>query len=134
MRTLLTSICLLFLLFSCNSESKTKKYTVVGDTQIEIAPEYYDFGSLIQGEKVSYTFNIKNMGDKPLLISDAVASCGCTASSYTKEPVAPGKNAQVEVIFDTAGRMGAQYKTVSVYMNTVPKKRTLMFQANVIVK
>ena len=122
------------MLFSCNSLTQKKKYKVVGTTQVKISPDHYDFGRIIQGEKVSYTFQVENIGDKPLLINDAVGSCGCTASTYTEKPVPPGEKAYVEITFDSKGRLGAQYKAVNVYMNTRPKKRTLMFQANVIVK
>lgn len=46
-----------------------------------------------------------------------VASCGCTTPEWPKEPIAPGKKAQIKVTFDPAGRPGPFTKTISVYSN-----------------
>ena len=46
-----------------------------------------------------------------------IASCGCTTPEWPKEPIAPGKKAQIKVTFDPAGRPGPFTKTISVYSN-----------------
>ncbi|HPE43356.1 MAG TPA: DUF1573 domain-containing protein [Bacteroidales bacterium] len=91
----------------------------------------HDFGKLIQGEKVSYIFKFKNAGNAPLLISKVSASCGCTASKYPKEPVAPGEEAKLEVTFDSSGQRGIQNKTITVLTNTQPQSTTLRLKAQV---
>ena len=43
------------------------------------------------------TFTFTNTGNAPLIINQAIASCGCTVPEYTKEPVAPGKTGTTTV-------------------------------------
>ena len=91
----------------------------------------HDFGKLIQGEKVSFPFKFKNTGEAPLLISKVSASCGCTASKYPKEPIAPGEEGIIEVTFDSDGQRGLQNKTVTVLTNTQPQATVLRLKAQV---
>jgi hypothetical protein len=100
---------------------------------IEFEQVYYDFGTLRQGEQVSYIFEFRNTGGSPLLIRDAFASCGCTVPRYDKQPIAPGEKGSVEVIFDSSGRRGNQYKSVIIRTNTPRKEVRLTIKANVIV-
>jgi pectate lyase len=44
-------------------------------------------------------------------------SCGCTATDYSKEPIAPGKKGYVTATYNAAN-MGAFHKTVTVTANT----------------
>ena len=46
--------------------------------------EEHDFGILIDGRKVTYSFRFTNSGDAPLIISNAKGSCGCTVPNYPK--------------------------------------------------
>lgn len=99
--------------------------------QISFTTIEHDFGKLIQGEKVSYIFKFTNTGEAPLLISKVSASCGCTASKYPKDPIAPGEEGKLEVIFDSDGQRGMQNKTVTVMTNTQPQSTTLRLKAQV---
>ncbi|MCS5490037.1 DUF1573 domain-containing protein [Algoriphagus limi] len=76
-----------------------------------------DFGDIVQGAKVSHTFEFTNTGDAPLVISNVAATCGCTVPSWPKEPVAPGSTAKIEVSFNSAGKMGKQNSVVRIYSN-----------------
>ena len=67
----------------------------------------YDFGTIKESKgAVKHTFEFKNTGDKPLIIVDAVASCGCTRPTYTAKPIKPGKKGKIEVTFSPVGRAG----------------------------
>lgn len=78
----------------------------------------HDFGTIKEADgKVTHTFEISNSGDMPLVITRVIASCGCTTPEWPKEPIAPGKKAQIKVTFDPAGRPGPFTKTISVYSN-----------------
>jgi len=92
----------------------------------------HDFGRIIQGEKVSYSYKFTNTGKSDLLISKVSASCGCTASKYTKEPVKPGKEGKIEVTFDSNGQRGMVNKTVTVMTNTQPQSTILRLKAQVV--
>jgi len=99
--------------------------------QIAFETMEHDFGKIREGEKVTYRFKFKNTGKVPLKITDVKPSCGCTASDYTKEPVAPGGEGYVEVVFDSQGRTGTQQKTVTVFANTEPPSFILRFKGEV---
>ena len=105
-----------------------------GVPQIQFDTTYYDFGNLIQGEKAAYTFKFKNTGTADLLIHDAYSTCGCAVPSFSKEPIKPGDSGTVDVTFNSEGKRGLQYKTVTLKLNTRIKEKSLMIKANVIVK
>ena len=78
----------------------------------------HDFGTIQESDgPVTHTFKIKNEGKTPLVVTKVVASCGCTASEWTKEPIASGKTGEIKVTYDPAGRPQPFSKTVSVYSN-----------------
>jgi len=140
------SIFVVFVLLftSCDNESKKLPADLVnnpksasgtmenGIAAIEFAKTEYDFGRLVQGEKVSYIYKFTNTGKSDLILSKVSASCGCTASKYTKEPIKPGKEGKVEVTFDSNGQKGMVNKTVTVISNTQPQATTLRLKAQVI--
>lgn len=80
----------------------------------------YDFGMVHEGEKVSYQFKFKNTGKSPLIISSAMASCGCTVPDYPKTPVAPGQEGVISVVFNSANQSGKQSKTITITSNSIP--------------
>lgn len=103
-------------------------------TTMSFEKEMHDFGSVKEGEKVTHVFKFKNTGDKPLIISDAKGSCGCTVPSYPKEPIAPGKSGEIKVEFDSKGKKGSETKYVTLNANTIPAETRLTIKANVIAK
>ncbi|HEY9115073.1 MAG TPA: DUF1573 domain-containing protein [Bacteroidales bacterium] len=132
------------ILVSCNSPEKKISTDVVknpnsaavnanGDELpvIEFEETTHDFGKIIQGEKVSYTFKFKNVGKADLLISKVSTSCGCTATDYPKDPVKPGKSGKIEVTFDSHNKKGFQNKTATVLANTEPNYTTLYIKTTV---
>ena len=101
--------------------------------QIKFEKQQHDFGILLQGEKVSYTFSVKNIGKSDLIIKDATASCGCTIPRYPKEPIKSGETGEIEVVFDSANRTGRQVKTVTIWSNTQPNKNQLKIVSEIVV-
>ena len=97
----------------------------------QFAEEIHDFGKIIQGEKVSYSFKFKNIGKSDLVISDARGSCGCTIADYPKTAIAPGAEGSIDVKFNTEGKKGFQTKTVTLLANTQPSTKVLTIKAKV---
>ncbi len=91
----------------------------------------HDFGTINEGEKVSYTYKLKNTGDAPLIIQEAKPSCGCTVPEWTKAPIPVGGEGFVKAEFDSKGKPNVQNKTITVTANTWPKQTTLKFKAMV---
>jgi hypothetical protein len=79
----------------------------------------YYFGKIAKGEKVSYSFKFRNTGKMPLIITDAIATCGCTVPEIPKEPIKPGQAGELNVVFNSAGKTGRQDKVVSVRSNAL---------------
>jgi hypothetical protein len=46
--------------------------------KIEFMKETHDYGTVKYGADGSCTFEFKNTGNEPLIISNAKGSCGCT--------------------------------------------------------
>ena len=95
----------------------------------------HDFGT-IKEEKgpVSCTFEFTNTGDKPLLIIDATASCGCTRPEYPSKPIKPGKKGKIKVTYSPIGRLGAFKKTVKIKTNGRERTTVLRIEGTVIPK
>ncbi len=98
---------------------------------IKFDKEEHDFGTLLQGEVVSYSFHFTNIGDMPLIISEVGSSCGCTVGDYPREPIAPGKSGDIKVTYNSAGHHGFQSRFLTVMSNTNPAKTTLRIKGTV---
>lgn len=78
---------------------------------IEFDKTTHDFGTFSEVDPiVTCKFVFTNTGDAPLVIHQAVASCGCTVPEYTKEPVLPGEKGAIEVTYNGAGRYPGKFK------------------------
>jgi hypothetical protein len=91
----------------------------------------HDFGTITEGQKVTYTYKVKNTGEAPLLIQSAQPSCGCTVPTFSKDPIPAGGTGFVTAEFDSSGKPGINNKTITVTANTWPKVTTLRFKAMV---
>ncbi len=103
---------------------------------ISFPTKNHDFGNINEKDgNATYAFVFYNKGDSPLLILNAVASCGCTTPVYTKEPIAPGTSSSIKVTYNTLGRPSTFHKTITVYTNDPDAPNvTLIIQGNVIPK
>ena len=72
------------------------------DAVMKMNTEKYDFGKIKQGEPVTYSFEIKNTSDKPLVVENSWASCGCTTPERIAEPIQPGSTAKLKVQYNAA--------------------------------
>lgn len=100
----------------------------------EFEQTVYDFGNVPEGEVVNHTFKFKNVGDAPLVIQNASATCGCTVPSYSKEPIPVGGTGEVQVKFNSANRVGVQNKTITITANTKPAINTVKIKGTVAAK
>ncbi|HEY8401803.1 MAG TPA: DUF1573 domain-containing protein [Cytophagaceae bacterium] len=76
-----------------------------------------DFGDLVQGDTVSHVFKFTNTGNEPLVLSEVITTCGCTAPIWTRAAIAPGKTGEILIRYNSAGKMGVQNKVVTVISN-----------------
>lgn len=87
----------------------------------------YDFGTFSEAQPVQKcTFTFTNTGDKPLVINQAVASCGCTVPQYTKTPIKPGEKGTIAVTYNGKGKFPGHFKkTITIRTNGVPEMTRL---------
>jgi hypothetical protein len=76
----------------------------------------YDFGKIKVNKPVTHEFRFTNSGDAPLVISSVQASCGCTVTDYSKDPISPGSEGYVKATYNAA-KLGVFSKTVTVNAN-----------------
>lgn len=68
------------------------------------------------GADETFTFDFKNTGKTPIIISNVQTSCGCTTAEKPSAPVQPGKSSKIAVKYDTK-RVGEFTKTITVTTN-----------------
>lgn len=79
--------------------------------QIKFDKTTHNFGSFSENEpKVSCSFTFTNIGEQPLVINQAIASCGCTVPEYTKTPIQPGEKGEIKVTYNGTGKFPGHFK------------------------
>ena len=131
--------CMALMVGCINNDTGFKNNTIVGKadsanfTIIAWLDTAKSFGKIIEGEKIPVTFRFKNTGEKPLVIIDTHASCGCTIVDKPQKPFAPGEEGEIKAIYNSEGHMGVQNKSITVTSNT-PSNEELKFSLEVIKK
>jgi hypothetical protein len=145
MKKILVLWAVMAFMISCNSNQKgglntglvNNPATAAGNTDPSQVPVIifekttHDFGTLKDGEKVSYSFKFTNTGKSELVISNVIASCGCTVPTFPKEPIPPGQSEYINVQFDSKGRSGNFTKEVTIFANTIPNQMQLIIKGSV---
>ncbi len=103
-------------------------------TSVEIIDSVYNFGKATDGEKVEYNYKFRNSGTKPLIISAATSSCGCTVPEKPDAPVKPGEIGFLKVVFDSKNRVGTVHKDITVRSNAEPAFPVLKLTGEVVAK
>jgi len=116
-----------------SDEEKQEQASLVVDpataAELRFESDSYDFGELPKGAKVDHFVKFTNTGKSPLIIKNAVGSCGCTVPVWPKEPIAPGASDSLKITYDAGSQRGRQQKTVTLTTNTVKGKEVWTFTA-----
>lgn len=114
-------------------DAETQRILALKDsTTVQIIDSIYDFKNVAEGEKVIYNYRFKNTGNKPLVIVEANASCGCTVPQKPEKPIMPGETGFIKIVFDSKGRPGNAHKTITVISNAKPEFTPLVLTGNVV--
>lgn len=77
-----------------------------------------DYGTVTkESDSGIRTFEFKNTGDAPLIITNVQSTCGCTVPSKPTEPILPGKIGKIEVKYNM--NPGPIRKTITVESNAI---------------
>lgn len=111
MKKVLFSLVVLFIAIA-----GTNAVVAQDGAKIAFTKEVHDYGTIENGANGQCTFEFKNTGNAPLIIANAVGSCGCTVPTWPKEPIAPGAKASITVKYDTK-RTGSINKSITITSN-----------------
>jgi hypothetical protein len=144
-------LCMAFSILACHNEgnrssgsesntpsTSTKNVDPIADTANYTTIQWLDsiqnFGKVTDGEKVLISFHFKNTGDKPLIVTNVTAGCGCTVPEKPEAPIPPGQEGIIKAEFNSEGRVGQASKNITVTCNTIIQNYTLLFEGEVIAK
>ncbi len=110
-----------------DSTMQAEKAEMMNDTANYTTLQWLDstflsMGTVNEGAQVEVSFRFKNTGNKPLVIANVTASCGCTIPETPQQPFAPGEEGVIKAKFDSKGRLGENRKHISVDANTTPSR------------
>ncbi len=94
----------------------------------------HEFGDIQQGDVVEHIFAFENTGTEPLIITNVQTTCGCTAPSWPRDPIAPGQVNEIKVRFNSAGKMGRQNKVITIISNATTSSSQIKIVTNVLPK
>ena len=141
-KIVLLAVLTIFGVTTSNAQAKkaaAKKEAVTSKTE---APKTEGAGMVFENETIDYgtlphnadgkrEFVFVNNGTKPLIITNATGSCGCTVPEVTKEAIKPGVSAPISVKFDSNGKSGEVTKTVMITCNTAKIVENIKIKANI---
>ena len=128
----LFSLLIIILIFGCNNKQNSTSKSEGKPIMDFKGKNMVDLGKILEGEKITHTFEFENTGNAPLQISYANASCGCTVPTWPKEPIPAGGKSAITVEFNSKNKEGKLLKNVSIYSNTQPEFNTVTFNIEVI--
>lgn len=117
---LLLSLCFIFVVGTANAQ---------GELKFEKAT--HDFGTIAEGTQAAYEFQVKNVGNQPVIISAVQPSCGCTTPEWTRDPILPGKTGTIKAMYNSTGRPGPFHKSITVTSNAATPNQVLYIKGEV---
>jgi len=118
MKRILVAFCAFALTTSVMAQTKPAAPTTAvqqkkADELVKFTETKYDFGKIKQSVPVTHDFAFQNIGNQPVVIETATASCGCTTPTWPKEPVGKSKTDKISAGFNAAAP-GTFTKTITV--------------------
>ena len=114
--------------------AKEREMVLKDSTTVLVIDTTHDFGKVTDGDMVEFKFRFKNTGTKPLIVTNASASCGCTVPEKPELPILPGDTSFIKVVFNSKGRAGTAHKTVHIISNARPDFPELLLSGEVVEK
>ena len=121
------------------ASAQTSKAAPVATTAVKPAKaslltwtkDVHDFGDLKKSVPASFDFTFKNTTKETVLITNVKASCGCTATNYTKTPIKPGETASVTATYNAVAA-GPFSKAITVTTNDSETPKILTIKGKVV--
>jgi len=101
------------------------------DDIVKFNTDKHDFGKIKQGTPVIYFFEIKNTSDKPIVVENASASCGCTIPEKPEKPINPGATGKLKVQYSAAA-VGIFTKDIHIKLAGIDQPKTVQITGEVV--
>ncbi len=136
-KVFVTLCCLTLGVLAVSAKSKSKGTDTVGVFKFVDSADTHNFGEVPEGPSAEWDFIFSNVGKKPIVISEAHGSCGCTVPTWPKDTIYPAKKKffglikaapkkyKIHVTYNTNGRQGAIMKEVIISSNAKQQPMTL---------
>jgi hypothetical protein len=111
--------------------TRSQRVAQMPKTTIQFYETKYNFGKQPEGKVLKHTCRFKNTGFHPLMIAKTDVTCGCTVPNFQEEPVAPGSDGEITVVFNSSGKSGFQQKNIIVHANTLPEAVSIGIEADI---
>ncbi len=102
--------------------------------RLVLLEESFDFGDIEEGDVVEHIFEFENGGDQPLIFSNVLTTCGCTAPDWPREPIFPGETSSLTITFSSAGKAGIQNKVITILSNAINSRERIRITTNILPK
>ncbi len=107
---MLLIIALAFSLTSVVAQDQKKS-----EDDLKFASKSYDFGAVMQNEKVEHTFPFENASGHTIVIDNVRTTCGCTVPDWPRGvPIASGEESEISAVFNTRGKRNYQRKVITI--------------------
>jgi hypothetical protein len=103
------------------------------DSEVKFEETTHQFNQIPQGTPVTTKFKFTNKSDKPLILKNVQASCGCTTPNYPHEPIMSGETGEITVTYNAAS-MGKFKKSITVTTNIEEAPIVLFIEGEVVAK
>jgi len=125
LKRLFGTLCLLFVI-------SIAAFAQAGKAEIKFDKTSHNFGQFSEKQPIQKcTFTFTNTGTAPLVINQAIASCGCTVPAYTKTPILPGKKGEITVTYNGTGKFPGHFKkTITVRSNATTEMTRLQVEGD----
>ena len=125
LKRLFGTLCLLFVI-------SIAAFAQAGKAEIKFDKTSHNCGQFSEKQPIQKcTFTFTNTGTAPLVINQAIASCGCTVPAYTKTPILPGKKGEITVTYNGTGKFPGHFKkTITVRSNATTEMTRLQVEGD----
>ncbi|MEM6522780.1 MAG: DUF1573 domain-containing protein [Bacteroidota bacterium] len=134
MKTFVTLIFGIFMIYGAIAQESAASEIALNGAVITFEEDKFDFGDIYQGDKVEHIFKFENTGNEALIITNVQTTCGCTAPNWPRDPVPPGQESELKVVFNSAGKMGRQNKIITIVSNATNPMARVSIVTNVLPK
>lgn len=131
---LMGTVCPIKAEMMCANNQNMMEVTAVKEAEIKFDTLEHNFGDFPASDPVvKCVFTFTNIGDAPLVIHQAIASCGCTVPTYTRMPIKPGEKGKIEVTYNGHNKnLGRFRKSITIRTNSKEPVTRLYITGNMV--